>query len=119
MTFVRNAGVSKSDNLVDIRMLEACIRDELNETAPRRVCVVNPVKVVIDNLPKDFEENFELPNHPQHPEMGTRSVCFTKELYIDARIFQRFLRQILPHETERRGAADGRLYRQMQRSGAQ
>lgn len=87
MTFVRNAGVSKSDNLVDIRMLEACIRDELNETAPRRVCVVNPVKVVIDNLPKDFEENFELPNHPQHPEMGTRSVCFTKELYIDAEDF--------------------------------
>ena len=84
MSFVRNAGVSKSDNLVDIRMLEACLRDELNESAPRRVCVLHPIKVIIDNLPDGFEENFDLPNHPQHPEMGTRTVKFTKELYIDA-----------------------------------
>ncbi len=87
MTFVRNAGISKSDNLVDIRMLEACIRDELNESAPRRVCVLSPIKVVIDNLPEDFEKMFDLPNHPQHPEMGTRSVAFTRELYIDAEDF--------------------------------
>ena len=84
MTFVRNAGISKSDNLVDIRMLEACIRDELNEEAPRRVCVLHPIKVVVDNLPDGYEETISLPNHPQHPEAGTRDVKFTKELYIDA-----------------------------------
>ncbi|MBQ9468448.1 MAG: glutamine--tRNA ligase/YqeY domain fusion protein [Clostridia bacterium] len=83
MSFVRSAGVSKSNNLVDIRMLEACLRDELNENAPRRVCILHPVKVVIDNLPEGYEETFELPNHPQHPEMGTRKVKFTRELYID------------------------------------
>ena len=84
LSFVRNAGVSKSDNLVDIRMLEACLRDELNESAPRRVCVLHPIKVVVDNLPDGFEETFVLYNHPQHPEMGVRQIKFTKELYIDA-----------------------------------
>ena len=82
--FVRGAGVSKSDNLVSLGQLEACIRDELNETAPRRVCVANPIKVVITNYPEDMEETFDLPNHPQNPEMGTRPVKFTRELYIDA-----------------------------------
>ena len=84
LTFVRNAGVSKSSNLVDIRMLDACLRDELNENAPRRVCILHPIKVIVDNLPEDHCEYFELPNHPQHPEMGSRKVKFTKELYIDA-----------------------------------
>ena len=84
LTFVRNAGVSKSSNLVDIRMLDACLRDELNENAPRRVCILHPIKVIVDNLPEDHCEYFELPNHPQHPEMGGRKVKFTKELYIDA-----------------------------------
>ncbi|MBQ8216116.1 MAG: glutamine--tRNA ligase/YqeY domain fusion protein [Clostridia bacterium] len=87
MDFVKKAGVSKAENLVDIRMLEACIRDELNEQAERRVCVLNPIKVVITNFEDDREEVFELPNHPQHPEMGTRAVKFTKELYIDAEDF--------------------------------
>ncbi len=82
--FVRGIGVSKSDNLVSLGQLEACIRDELNDVAPRRVCVVNPIKVVITNYPEDKEEIFELPNHPQHPETGTREVKFTRELYIDA-----------------------------------
>lgn len=82
--FVRGIGVSKSDNLVSLGQLEACIRDELNDVAPRRVCVANPIKVVITNYPEDKEEIFELPNHPQHPETGTREVKFTRELYIDA-----------------------------------
>ena len=85
--FCSRIGVAKSDSLVDIRLLEACIRDELNETAPRRVAILNPIKVVIDNYPEDKVETFELPNHPQHPEMGTRTVKFTKELYIDAEDF--------------------------------
>ncbi len=85
--FITKCGVSKADSLVDIRMLEACIRDELNETAPRRVAVLDPIKVVIDNYPADKEEYFELPNHPQHPELGTRKVKFTRELYIDKEDF--------------------------------
>lgn len=85
--FCGRIGVSKTDSLVDIRSLEACIRDELNETAPRRVAVLHPIKVIIDNYPEDKCETFELPNHPQHPEMGTRLVRFTRELYIDAEDF--------------------------------
>ncbi|MBQ8510513.1 MAG: glutamine--tRNA ligase/YqeY domain fusion protein [Clostridia bacterium] len=87
LDFCARVGVAKANSLVDIRLLEACIRDELNETAPRRVAILNPIKVVIDNYPADKEEIFELPNHPQHPEMGTRPVKFTRELYIDAEDF--------------------------------
>ncbi len=83
LRFVEEAGVAKSENLVDIRQLEACIRDELNESAPRRIAVQKPIKVVITNYPDDLEETFDIPNHPQKPEMGTRPVLFTKELYID------------------------------------
>ena len=85
--FCGRIGVSKTDSLVDIRSLEACIRDELNETAPRRVAVLHPIKVIIDNYPEDKCETFELANHPQRPEMGTRPVKFTRELYIDAEDF--------------------------------
>ncbi len=82
--FVRSAGVSKADSLVDIAMLEHSIREELNESAPRRVAVVQPIKVIVDNYPEDKTEYFPLPNHPQHPEWGTRNLAFTRELYIDA-----------------------------------
>jgi len=85
--FCSRIGVAKSDSLVDIRLLEACIRDELNETAPRRVAVLDPIKVIVDNYPEGKEETFELPNHPQHPETGTRTVTFSRELYIDAEDF--------------------------------
>ena len=68
-------------------MLEHSIREELNESAPRRIAIEHPIKVVIDNYPEDKEEIFELPNHPQHEEMGTRPVPFGKEIYIDAADF--------------------------------
>ena len=80
--FVREAGVSKADSLVDIGMLEHCIRDELNETAPRRIAIKRPILVEITNY--EGEETFDLPNHPQKPELGTRAVPFTREIYIDA-----------------------------------
>ncbi len=80
--FVREAGVSKADSLVDIGMLEHCIRDELNEAAPRRIAIKRPILVEITNY--EGEETFDLPNHPQKPELGTRSVPFTREIYIDA-----------------------------------
>ena len=85
--FVRSAGVSKANSLVDIGMLEHCIREELNATAPRRIAIEHPVKVVIDNYPEDLTEYFDLPNNPQDPEAGTRAVPFTKEIYIDAADF--------------------------------
>jgi glutaminyl-tRNA synthetase len=69
---------------VDIRLLESCIREELDEKATRRICVPRPIKVVIDNYPEDKTEYFSLPNNPKNPEAGTREVPFTKELYIDA-----------------------------------
>ena len=82
--FVRSAGISKAVALVDIRQLESCVRDDLNEHALRRVCIAHPLRVVVDNYPADREELITLPNHPQHPEAGTRTVPFTRELYIDA-----------------------------------
>ncbi len=85
--FVSRAGIAKAYSVVDIELLEHCIREELNESAPRRIAVLHPIRVVITNYPEDKTELFELPNHPQHPEMGTRSVPFTRELYIDAEDF--------------------------------
>ena len=84
LDFIGRIGVSKANSLVDIRLLESCIREELNDTAPRRVCVGRPIKVIVDNYPEGKTEYFTLPNHPAKPEMGVREVPFTKELYIDA-----------------------------------
>ena len=83
LKFCEGIGVAKSNSLVDIRQLESCIREELNETAPRRICVEKPIKVVITNYPEDKEETFDYPNHPQKPELGTRPLPFTREIYID------------------------------------
>ena len=81
--FVRSAGVAKANSLVDIEMLEHCIREELNATANRRICVKNPIKVVITNYPEDKVEYFDIPNNPSVEGAGTRPVAFTRELYID------------------------------------
>ncbi|MBR2381758.1 MAG: glutamine--tRNA ligase/YqeY domain fusion protein [Clostridia bacterium] len=81
--FVRSAGVAKANSLVDIEMLEHCIREELNATANRRICVKNPIKVVVTNYPEDKVEYFEVPNNPSAQDAGTRQVAFTRELYID------------------------------------
>ena len=81
--FVSRAGVAKAYSVVDYELLEHCIREELNDSAPRRIAILNPVKVVVTNYPEDKTEYFELPNNPAHPEIGTRKVAFTRELYID------------------------------------
>ena len=85
--FVRAAGVSKANSLVDIDMLEHSIREELNAKAQRRIAIENPIKVVITNYPEDKTEYFDLPNNPQNPECGTRALPFTRELYINASDF--------------------------------
>ena len=87
LDFIGRIGVSKSNSLVDIRLLESCIREELNMKAPRRICVPNPVKVVIDNYPEGETEYFSVSNNPNDPEAGTREIPFTKEIYIDASDF--------------------------------
>ena len=85
--FLARVGVAKNNSLIDRALLEYCIREELNEKAPRRVAVLDPVKVVIDNYPEGKKEYFTLPNHPAKPEMGTREVPFSREIYIDREDF--------------------------------
>jgi len=80
-------GVTKSDSWIDISVLEECMRGHLNETAPRRIAVLDPVKLVIDNYPADQEEECLAPNHPQKPEWGKRPVPFSKELWIEREDF--------------------------------
>ncbi len=82
--FVERAGVAKAYSVVDYELLEHCIREELNESAPRRIAILHPIKVEITNYPADKTEYFDIPNHPFHPEAGTRKLAFTRELYIDA-----------------------------------
>jgi glutaminyl-tRNA synthetase len=85
--FCDRIGIAKANSIVDIKLLEHCIRQDLNESAPRVMAVLEPVKVVIDNYPEDQVESFEVPNHPQKPEMGTREVPFSREIYIEREDF--------------------------------
>ena len=83
LEFVSRAGVAKANSLVDIKLLEYCIREELNASAPRRMAVTEPLKVTITNYPADETEYFEDSNNPVDPEAGTRQVAFTRELFIE------------------------------------
>lgn len=85
--FVRRAGVAKAYSIVDIELLDHCIRDELNMTAQRRIAVLDPVKVTVTNYPEGRVEYFPVANNPNDPEAGTREVPFTRELYIDREDF--------------------------------
>ena len=81
--FVEQSGVSKSDGWIDYTVLEDCMRNHLNEVAPRRVAVLDPLKLVIENLDPDEVIDCEAPNHPQKPELGRRAMPMTRELYIE------------------------------------
>ena len=85
--FIKTAGVSKAYSIVDVELLEHCIRDELNRTAQRRMAVIDPVKVVVLNYPDDKTEYFEVANNVNDPEAGTRKVEFSRELYIEREDF--------------------------------
>ena len=76
-------GVSRSDSWIDMSVLEDCMRDDLNVRAPRRIAVLDPVKLVIDNFPTDASEDCFAPNHPQQPELGKRALPLTRELWIE------------------------------------
>ncbi|MBS0910732.1 glutamine--tRNA ligase [Tatumella sp. JGM118] len=86
--FCRRIGVTKQDNIVEMASLESCIRDDLNENAPRAMAVLDPVRVVIENLPEGHSEVITMPNHPNRPEMGTREVTFSREVWIDRADFR-------------------------------
>jgi len=81
--FAERIGVSKADSWIDMSILEDCLREDLNEHAPRRIAVLEPVKVIIDNYPENGEEECFAPNHPQKPEWGKRAVSLSKIIYIE------------------------------------
>jgi glutaminyl-tRNA synthetase len=81
--FAERIGVAKSDSWIDYSVLEDCMREHLNETAPRRMGVLDPVKLVIENYPEGREELCAVPNHPQNPDWGRREVPFARELWIE------------------------------------
>jgi glutaminyl-tRNA synthetase len=81
--FAERIGVSKANQLIDISILDDCMREHLNEVAPRRMAVLDPVKLVIENYPDDKEEPCDVPDHPQKPDWGQRQVPFAKELWIE------------------------------------
>jgi glutaminyl-tRNA synthetase len=81
--FVKRIGVAKANSTVDLGMLESAIRDTLNRTAQRRMAVLRPLKVVIENYPEGQSEELEAVNHPDDPAAGTRRIRFSRELYIE------------------------------------
>ena len=84
LDFCDRIGVAKGNSMVDIGLLEHCVREDLNVKADRRVAVLKPIKLIVDNYPEDKVEYFELPNNPGNPDTGKRAVPFSRELYIDA-----------------------------------
>ncbi len=85
--FCERIGVTKSDNLVEMAMLESAIRDDLDATAPRRMVVLRPLKVVIENYPEAREESIDADNHPKDPSLGARAIPFSREILIDRNDF--------------------------------
>jgi glutaminyl-tRNA synthetase len=86
--FAERIGVSKAHQVIDFGVLEDAMREHLNEIAPRRMAVLDPIKLIIDNYPKSREEIVELPNHPQQPAAGKREVPFSGELWIEREDYQ-------------------------------
>ena len=81
--FADRIGVAKADSWIEFSILEDCMREHLNEVAPRRIAVLDPLKLVIENYPEDKEELCEAPNHPQKPDWGKRPLPFSRELWIE------------------------------------
>jgi glutaminyl-tRNA synthetase len=86
--FCERIGVAKRDSIVDVALLEYCIREDLNKRAPRVMAVLNPLRVVIDNYPEELVEEMEAVNNPEDPGMGTRKVPFSRIIYIEREDFR-------------------------------
>ncbi|MUK41820.1 glutamine--tRNA ligase [Aliivibrio fischeri] len=107
--FCKRIGVTKQENMIEFSSLESCIRDDLNESAPRAMAVLEPVKLVIENYEEGKVETLNIANHPNKPEMGTREVPFTREVYIEQDDFReeankKYKRLVLGKEVRLRGA---------------
>lgn len=107
--FCHRIGVTKMDNQVEMSMLEACIRDELNHGAPRAMAVLDPVRLVIENYPEGEVEQLQAPNHPNDDSMGTRELPFAREIYIEREDFResankKYKRLVLDKEVRLRNA---------------
>ncbi|GHY54007.1 glutamine--tRNA ligase [Vibrio cholerae] len=107
--FCKRIGVTKQENMIEYSALESCIRDDLNENAPRAMAVLDPVKLVIENFAAGTVETLTLANHPNKPEMGSREVPFTRELWIEREDFReeankKYKRLVLGKEVRLRGA---------------
>ncbi len=107
--FINRVGVSKAYSVVDFGLLEACVRENLNENAPRAMAVLRPLKVIIDNYPEDKSEEIELPVNQDKEEMGTRVIRFSKEIYIEKEDFmieppKKYFRLFPGNEVRLRGA---------------
>ena len=107
--FCRRIGITKSDNNVELALLESCIRDDLEPRAPRAMAVLNPLKLTITNFDPDATEQLEVANHPKDPALGTRAVPLTQSVYIDRSDFRleanrKYKRLVLGQEVRLRGA---------------
>ena len=107
--FINRVGVSKAYSVVDFGLLEACVRDDLNKNAPRCMAVLRPLKVIIDNYPEDKTEELELPVNQDRPEMGTRKITFSKEIFVEQEDFmiepvKKYFRLFPGNEVRLRGA---------------
>ncbi|PML08686.1 glutamine--tRNA ligase [Vibrio breoganii] len=107
--FCKRIGVTKQENMIEFGSLESCIRDDLNENAPRAMAVLDPVKIVLENYPQGQIETLNVANHPNKPEMGSREVPFTREVWIEADDFReeankKYKRLVLGKEVRLRGA---------------
>ncbi len=107
--FINRVGVSKAYSVVDFGLLEACVRDNLNQNAPRAMAVLRPLKVIIDNYPEDLTEEIELPVNQDKPEMGTRIIKFSKEIFVEKEDFmieppKKYFRLFPGNEVRLRGA---------------
>jgi glutaminyl-tRNA synthetase len=103
--FATRIGVTKSDNIVEMGVLENCIREDLNEHAPRRMAVLNPLKVILTNYPEGQVEQLQAANHPQNEAMGRRQIPFSGELYIDKEDFM----EVAPNKKFKRLVAGGEV----------
>ncbi|MBW2477458.1 MAG: glutamine--tRNA ligase/YqeY domain fusion protein [Deltaproteobacteria bacterium] len=86
--FCDRIGVGKSDSVIDMGVLEDCVREELDSCTPRAMAVLRPLKIVITNYPEGSSEEFTVPKHPKYPEMGSRTIPFSREIYIDSDDFK-------------------------------
>ena len=108
-TFIEKVGVSKAYSVVDYGLLESCVRDDLNASAPRAMAVLDPLKVIIDNYPEGQTEEVEVDVHPERPELGKAKITFGKEIYVEKSDFmiepvKKYFRLFPGNEVRFRGA---------------